>query len=259
MILAADPLGALDQIDRTETSLGMLAEGPSHSVTRQAHGPTPHAILDELAAAAAWIRAAAGRLRINHLLGFLIKACFALWVVGLFLALLVPLLVPLVLLAVFVFMIGLAWLVWRMLAWSIFGSRRKQAQTPEGRRGSMSPVRSGQKGNRLLDGRGMHDNGKTHAMTEFAALVDHLELFVEKVLADHHTHNKLHPAGFTLTRRQAMIVDRIDGRSTVSLERIHVQKQRLGQPGRHDGKPGDASRRTTPNPAMLGSNWLGWG
>ena len=57
MMLAADPIGALEQVSRTQESLAPLAEPPQRGKAWQPHAPASHPILDELAAAAERLRA----------------------------------------------------------------------------------------------------------------------------------------------------------------------------------------------------------
>jgi hypothetical protein len=123
LMLAADPIGALEQISRSQQSLDRLAEDPLRR-ERRSYAPLSHPILDELAVAAERLRAAVGRLRITDLLGLVVKAWVALWVLGLVFALLIPLLVPMIFLAVFIFLVAGGWFFWRIMAsWVIDGPR----------------------------------------------------------------------------------------------------------------------------------------
>jgi hypothetical protein len=125
MTLAADPLGALEQIDRTQRSLSSLTDRPPRGHAGLFPASPFHPLLDELSAAAERLRAAAGRLRVTDLLGLALKAWVALWILGLVFSLMLPLLVPFVLVAVMVLMMACAWHVFRvMLSWLSFGPRR---------------------------------------------------------------------------------------------------------------------------------------
>jgi hypothetical protein len=125
MILPADPIGAQELIARAQRSLSSLADRPQRGADWQRGGPSSYPLIDELAAAAERLRAAAARLRFADLLGLVVRAWVAVWAIGLVFALLIPLLVPIILLALFIIILTGFWFVGRaMTSWLIFGPRR---------------------------------------------------------------------------------------------------------------------------------------
>ena len=82
-MMAADPIGADERILRARRSLSSLSDRPDRGLARRRSGPMSHPVIDELAAAAERLRAAAARLGVTGLLGLFIKAWIAVWVVGL--------------------------------------------------------------------------------------------------------------------------------------------------------------------------------
>jgi len=121
-MLTADPIGAEDLIRRARNSLSSLSDRPDRGLGRYGAGPTSHPMIDELAAAAERLRAAAARLGVTGLIGLFIKAWIAVWVVGLLFGILLPFLVPMIILAGFVIMLAGGVAVLRaMTSWFWFG------------------------------------------------------------------------------------------------------------------------------------------
>jgi len=82
-------------------------------------------MIDELAAAAERLRAAAARLRLTDLLCLFARAWLAVWVIGILFGLLTPLMPLVILVAGFLIIFMGAWMFWRAVAsWFWFGMRR---------------------------------------------------------------------------------------------------------------------------------------
>jgi hypothetical protein len=130
MILAADPIGAQELIARSRRSLSSLVDRPETGAGWQRGGPSSYPVIDELAAAAERLRAAAARLRFADVLGFIVRAWVTVWAIGLVFALLIPLLLPIFFLAVFVIILIGFWFTGRaMTSWLVFGSRSRRRNT----------------------------------------------------------------------------------------------------------------------------------
>jgi hypothetical protein len=117
MMMAADPIGADALILRAHRSLSRLTDRPDRGLARHRVGPMLHPVLDELAAAAERLRAAAARLGASGLIGLFIKAWVAVWVVGLIFGILVPFLIPVLILAGMFIMLAGGLAVLRALTW----------------------------------------------------------------------------------------------------------------------------------------------
>jgi hypothetical protein len=82
-------------------------------------------MIDELAAAAERLRAAAARLRLTDLLGLFARAWVAVWVIGILFGLLTTLMPLVIFVAGFLIIFVGAWMFWRAVAsWFWFGMRR---------------------------------------------------------------------------------------------------------------------------------------
>ena len=97
--LVADPIGATEAIERSRDTLAELDRPPTPRRPRPGYAPgePTRTILDDLVVAAGRLQELASKIRIIDIVGLLIKGWVALWVLGLFLAVL-PGLMPLILL-----------------------------------------------------------------------------------------------------------------------------------------------------------------
>jgi hypothetical protein len=105
-IMAADPIGAGALILRAHRSLSSLSDRPDPGPARRRFSPTPHPMIDDLAAAAERLRASAVRLGIAGILGLFVKAWIAVWLIGLVFGMILPFLTPILFLAGFVIILA---------------------------------------------------------------------------------------------------------------------------------------------------------
>jgi hypothetical protein len=126
-LITADPIGAEEQIDGARRLLESLGEKhePPRERPRTWPVPTSYPGIDDLTAAASRFRKAVAGLRIMDLLGLFVRAWIAVWVVGLLLGLLTPLLPLAIFLAgLFIIFLG-AWTLWQTVsAWLWIGLGR---------------------------------------------------------------------------------------------------------------------------------------
>ena len=124
-IIKADPIGADESIVRTRRELSALSGRPDGRPAWRSESPSSYSMIDELAAAAERLRAAAARLRLTDLLGLFARAWVAVWVIGILFGLLTPLMPLVILVAGFLIIFMGAWMFWRTVAsWFWFGMRR---------------------------------------------------------------------------------------------------------------------------------------
>jgi hypothetical protein len=90
-MIEADPIGADEAIVRTRRDLSALSGRPDGRPAWRSESPSSYSMIDELAAAAARLRTAAAQLRLTDLLGLFVRAWVAVWVIGILLGLLTPL------------------------------------------------------------------------------------------------------------------------------------------------------------------------
>ncbi len=124
-MLEADPIGADEAIVRTRRDLSALSGGPDGRTVFRGESPRSYALIDELAAAAERLRAAAAKLRLTDLLGLFVRAWVAVWVIGILFGLLTTLLPLVIFGAGFLIILVGAWMFFRVVAsWFWFGLRR---------------------------------------------------------------------------------------------------------------------------------------
>jgi hypothetical protein len=123
--IEADPIGADESIVRTRHDLSALSGRPDGRPARRSESPSSCSMIDELAAAAERLRAAAARLRLTDLLGLFVRGWIAVWVIGILFGLLTTLMPLVIFLAGFLIILAGAWMFWRAVAsWFWFGLRR---------------------------------------------------------------------------------------------------------------------------------------
>lgn len=119
--LAADPVGAATIVERSRDAIAGLRHPPAPRGPRAGYAPTApsRTILDDLAVAAVKLQELTSKIRVMDIIGLLIKGWVALWVLGLFLAVL-PALMPLILIFMAFVVFGSGFRVFRSLAapWS---------------------------------------------------------------------------------------------------------------------------------------------
>ncbi|MDG3004028.1 hypothetical protein [Paludisphaera mucosa] len=115
--IAADPIGATGAIDRARDSLADLQQPPVPRRPRGGFAPTApsRTILDDLVVAAGRLQELASKIRVIDIVGLLVKGWVALWVLGLFLAVL-PALMPLILLFMAFVVFGSGFRVFQRIA-----------------------------------------------------------------------------------------------------------------------------------------------
>ena len=124
-MIKADPIGADESIVRTRRELSALSGRPDGRPAWRSESPSSYSMIDELAAAAERLRAAAARLRLTDLLGLFARAWVAVWVIGILFGLLTTLMPLVILVAGFLIIFVGAWMFWRAVAsWFWFGMRR---------------------------------------------------------------------------------------------------------------------------------------
>lgn len=96
--LTADPIGAAAAVERSRDAISELLQPPAPRGPRAGYEPTgpSRTILDDLVVAAGKLQELASKIRVMDIVGLLIKGWVALWILGLFLAIL-PGLMPLIL------------------------------------------------------------------------------------------------------------------------------------------------------------------
>src|SRR5208282_4902711 len=123
--IEADPIGAGEAIVRTRRDLSALSGRPDGRTGWRGESPSSYTMIDELAAAAERLRAAAARLRLTDLLGLFVRAWVAVWVIGILFGLLTTLIPLIIFVAGFLIILVGAWMFWRAVAsWFWFGLRR---------------------------------------------------------------------------------------------------------------------------------------
>jgi hypothetical protein len=123
--IEADPIGAGEAIVRTRRDLSALSGRPDGRTGWRSESPSSYTMIDELAAAAERLRAAAARLRLTDLLGLFVRAWVAVWVIGILFGLLTTLIPLVIFVAGFLIILVGAWMFWRAVAsWFWFGLRR---------------------------------------------------------------------------------------------------------------------------------------
>ena len=121
-IIKADPIGADESIVRTRRELSALSGRPDGRTAWRSESPSSYTMIDELAAAAERLRAAAARLRLTDLLGLFARAWVAVWVLGILFGLLTTLMPLVIFVAGFLIIFVGAWMFWRAVAsWFWFG------------------------------------------------------------------------------------------------------------------------------------------
>lgn len=130
-ILAADPIGAEERIDVVRRALADVQQQPPPRPyqPRDGFGFPSRSVLDDLAVAANRLQELASSIRITDVVSMLIKGWVALWVLGLFLAIL-PALMPLILLfmGVVVLTSGLRVFQRMTMPWSWYEPPRKMGR-----------------------------------------------------------------------------------------------------------------------------------
>src|SRR5208283_4247604 len=114
--IEADPIGAGEAIVRTRRDLSALSGRPDGRTGWRGESPSSYTMIDELAAAAERLRAAAARLRLTDLLGLFVRAWVAVWVIGILFGLLTTLIPLIIFVAGFLIILVGAWMFWRAVA-----------------------------------------------------------------------------------------------------------------------------------------------
>ena len=119
--ITADPIGAGAQVERSRDALEELRQPAAPRGRRPGYEPTAasRTILDDLVVAAGRLQEMASKIRVMDIVGLLIKGWVALWVLGLFLAIL-PALMPLIVFFMLFVVFGSGFGVFRRLTapWS---------------------------------------------------------------------------------------------------------------------------------------------
>ena len=124
-MINADPIGADEVIARARHELSAMSGRPDGRTVWRREQPSSYTMIDELAAAAERLRAAAARLRLTDLLGLFVRAWVAVWVIGILFGLLTTLMPLVIFVAGFVIILVGAWVFWRAVAsWFWIGLRR---------------------------------------------------------------------------------------------------------------------------------------
>ena len=114
-MIEADPIGADESIVRTRRELSALSGRPDGRTAWRSESPSSYSMIDELAAAAERLCAAAARLRLTDLLGLFARAWVAVWAIGILFGLLTTLMPLVIFVAGFLIIFVGAWMFWR--AW----------------------------------------------------------------------------------------------------------------------------------------------
>jgi hypothetical protein len=123
--IEADPIGADESILRIRREVAALGGRPDGRPERPSEWGSSYSVIDELAAAAEKLRAAAARLRLADLFGLFVRAWIAVWVIGILFGLLTTLMPLIIFLFGFVIIAAGALMFWRaVVSWFWFAQRR---------------------------------------------------------------------------------------------------------------------------------------